>query len=139
MRLAGWGCVGILSVLLLFCPGPVHAQPGPSKVPWTQDDARRVQQQLQAMEDEPPWMQIVHFFESWVVFFVVAMVVVGVVVVLKMGGSLWVRTSATTDLEKLAQNDPWIRDHLSRQKAGADSPTKAPSWDELTRPPNTNP
>ena len=54
--------------------------------------------------------------------FGIAVVVVAVAVTLKVTVAVLARASGTTDPEKLAMKDPWVRSQLARQKAASRRP-----------------
>src|SRR5262245_25624330 len=120
--------VGMLGVLLLFGPAPVHAQPAASKKPSTQDYIRHIDQQMTEAERlDPSTGRVFRVFRWWVALAVIATIVVAAAVVLKVAGRLLIRTSATNDSEQLALSDPWIRAERARQQAaGCSAPADAP-------------
>jgi hypothetical protein len=112
----------LVGALLTF-PGPVRAQQQPSKSRSTEDYAREVDRQLKEAEDaDPSSREIISYFRSWAFLSVAAVVVVGVLVLLKVGLHVLTRMSSTSDPEKLAMSDPWVRAHLARQKAASEQP-----------------
>jgi hypothetical protein len=117
------GAVALL-VALLVCAGPVQAQKAPSREPTSQESLRQFEKDLkQAEEYDPSTANLVHLFESWVVLVILAFVVAVVVIALNV--VVWVirRTSATTDPEKLALSDPWVRAQLARRQAEGGTPS----------------
>jgi hypothetical protein len=112
----------LLGALLTF-PGPVRAQQQPSRGRSTEDYAREVDRQLKEAEDaDPSSREIISYFRSWAFLSVAAVVVGGVLVLLKVGLHVLTRMSSTSDPEKLAMSDPWVRAHLARQKAAGEQP-----------------
>ncbi len=126
LRRSSWslaaGPLGLL-VALLICAAPVRAQQAPSKEPSTRDYARQLEKDLKEAEDyDPSTMSAVRIFKTWVGLVVLAVIVVSAVTAFKVAIWLFCRVSATTDPEKLAMSDPWVRAHLARQKAEGDEP-----------------
>jgi hypothetical protein len=116
------GALGLLLALLL-CAGPVRAQQSPSREPSTQEYAREIQKQMKEVEDSNCTnRQIIRFFKSWVGLVLIALVVVPLVIAFKVAIWFASRMTATTDPEKLAMSDPWVRAHLARQKATGEGP-----------------
>jgi hypothetical protein len=116
------GSLGLLAALLI-CAGPAHAQQRPSKEPSTQDYARQFEKDVQEAEGyDAATRNVVRGFKAWVGFIVLGVVVVSAVIAFKVALWFYSRASATTDPEKLAMNDPWIRAHLASQKAEGDAP-----------------
>src|SRR5262249_41317825 len=108
------GAVGLL-VALLVCSGPARAGQAPPREPSSQESLRQFEKELKEAEEyDPSTANLVHIFESWVVLVILAVVVTVVVIALNV--FVWVirRTSATTDPEKLALSDPWVRAQLAR-------------------------
>ncbi len=129
LRRSSWslaaGSLGLL-VALLVCAGPAHAQRTPSKELSTQDYLRQFEKDMKEAEDhDPSTGNIVRGFKAWVGFIVLGVVVVSAGVAFKVALWLYSRASATTDPEKLAMNDPWIRAHLAKQKAQGEAPPTA--------------
>src|SRR5438045_8835600 len=122
------GAVALL-VAFLVCAGPVQAQRAPSREPSSQESLRQFEKDLKEAEEyDPSTANLVHLFESWVVLVILAVVVTLVVIGLNV--FVWVirRTSATTDPEKLALSDPWVRAQLARQKAAGHAPPACGEW-----------
>jgi hypothetical protein len=106
--------VGLLVVLI--GSGPVQAQQRSANEPSARDYARMLEKQLKEAEDHDcTSRRLVRFFRSWVFFVILGAVVVTIGIGLKAAGWLYLRVSTTTDPEKLARGDPWVRAHLARQ------------------------
>jgi hypothetical protein len=114
--------IGVLAVLLC-CIGTVQAQKPASREPSTGDFARQFEKDLKdAEEHDPASGEILRYFKSWFILVVLAMVLVSAAVAVKVGVWVFRRMSATTDPEKLAMSDPWVRAQLARQRALEDGP-----------------
>jgi hypothetical protein len=114
--------VGMLAVVLLVGWQQAFAQQRSSREPTTQEYARQFEKDLNEAENhDPSTRKIVRFFKSWVGLVIIAVVVVAVAVTLKVTVALLTRSSGTTDPEKLAMQDPWVRAQLARQKAAETS------------------
>jgi hypothetical protein len=120
------GPLGLLLALVVWA-GPVRAQQAPSRELTTEEYAREIQKQLKQVEEHDcTSKQAAHFFVGWVVFVVLAVVIVSVAVAFKVGIWLLSRMSATTDPQQLLMSDPWMRAHLAQQKAGSGLLTPPP-------------
>jgi hypothetical protein len=107
-----------LVALLLGGVRPAHAQQKPSREPTTQEYARQFEKELKEAENhDPSTRKLVRFFKSWVGLVIIAVVVVSIAVALQVTVRLLSRASGSTDPEKLAMKDPWVRAQLARQKA----------------------
>jgi hypothetical protein len=116
-------CPVALLAALLACAGPAHAQQAPPREPSAQGQPSQFERDLKQAEDhDPSSRRIVRAFKGWAGLVIVAMVVVPVVLALKAAAGLFTRMRATTDPEKLALSDPWVRAHLARRKADGDAP-----------------
>jgi len=116
------GPLALLAALLVGA-GPALAQQAPTGGPSAQGQPGQFERDLkQAQDHDPSTGRLVRAFKTWFVLAAVALVVVPVVIALKVAVGLYTRLSATTDPEKLARGDPWVRAHLARQKAGGDAP-----------------
>jgi hypothetical protein len=114
--------LGVLAALL-FCIGTVQAQRPISKGPTTGDYARQFEKDLkEAEEHDPASGEILRDFKSWFFLVIIAMVLVSATVAVKVVAWWLRRMSATTDPEKLAMSDPWVRAHLIRQRAQENGP-----------------
>jgi len=113
---AAWVCGGILAAIFLVGPGPACGQ---QPKPTTSDYLRNINEQMtQAERDgDPTTRRITRYFRGWFVLAAVATVVGVVLVVLKFGVLLLFRSAPTTDPEKLAAGDPWVRAYLAQKKA----------------------
>jgi hypothetical protein len=109
---------GVLAVLL-FCLGTVRAEKAPS----TGDYVRQIEKDLDEAEGyDAATGDLVRFFKSWVVLVIIAVVLVSGAVVINVVVWWHRRMSATTDPEKLAMSDPWVRAQLARQRAQEGGP-----------------
>jgi hypothetical protein len=111
-----------LLVAALLC-APAQAQQTPSQEPTTREYAREIQKQMKEVEESDCTnRQIMRFFKSWVGLVLLALVVVPLVIGFKVAIWFASRMTATTDPEKLALSDPWVRAQLARQKANGEGP-----------------
>ncbi len=116
---------GTLTLLAasLVCAPAVQAQSAPSREPTTREYASEIQKQMKEVEDSGDQnRQIVRLFKSWVGVVLIALVVVPLVIAFKVAIWFTSRMTATTDPEKLAMSDPWVRAQLARQKANGGGP-----------------
>ena len=126
--LAARGRVVVLFAVLLVSAGPASAQQTPGTQPSSGDYLRHFDKQMEEAEASDPYFgEYTRLIKSWVFFTVVAVVVVGAVVVLGVAVRFYLRMSSTTDPEKLAMSDPWIRAELARRKAEGDGTPASPS------------
>jgi hypothetical protein len=120
--------VVVLVALLFVAAGPACAQQAPGTQPSSGDYLRQFNKQMEGAEAAgPQFGEYTRLFKSWVFLTVVAVVVVGVAVVVGVGVRVYLRMSTTTDPEKLALSDPWVRAELARRKAEADGNLPGPS------------
>ena len=113
--------VGVAALLLLAFAGTARAQ-FPSEV---HEGANK---SLDAYTEALTWLPTL---------LTVVVVVGSLVLVLSVTARFYVRWSATTDPEKLALSDPWVRAHLDRLKTGAadDAPAQAGPEESAEGPP----
>jgi hypothetical protein len=113
--------VASIAVLLAAAPAIVCAQQRPST-----PDYINAQPRLPAVDGAKIAQEVNDYFWFWVFLPVAATVVVGVLVVLKVTGSIAAR-AGTADLEAMARNDPWIREQLAKKKAAENDPSPPPA------------
>jgi hypothetical protein len=112
-----------LLVALLVCAAPARAQRAPSKEPSTQDYVRQLDKDLDEAEGyNAATRNVVRGFKAWLGLIVIGVVVVSAGVAFKVALWFYSRAAGTTDPEKLAMSDPWVRAHLAKQKAEAEEP-----------------
>lgn len=115
-----------LLTALLVCAPRAHARPALSAELTTREYAREIQKELKAADEssDPQTRKVTRLFTSWAFFSILAVVVGVLVVGFKAGIWALSRATATTDPNKLAMSDPWVRAHLAQQK-GREGPPPA--------------
>jgi hypothetical protein len=116
--------VGLL--VLLIGSGPIQAEQRLANERSARDYAHMLEKQLKEAENHDCTSRgLVGFFRSWVFFVIFGAVVVTIGIVLKAAGWLYLHVSTTTDPEKLARGDPWVRAHLARQDQDPEADARA--------------
>jgi hypothetical protein len=119
----------MLAVLLVVCPWAARGQYMPpqddagrrpaaedGRRPQTRDDVLRQQAAMDVVFNETNGPQI-RRASQLIVWYGAAAVGLGLLAVLSLVTRVYLRAKATTDPEKLARTDPWIRANLDQWKA----------------------
>jgi hypothetical protein len=135
-----WARVGTLAVLLVVCPWAARGQYVPpqddaawrqsaeegrgatgdgQRRPQTRDDVLRQQAAMDVVFNETNGPQI-RRTSQLVAWYGAAAIGLGLLAVLSLVTRAYLRLSATTDPEKLALTDPWVRANLDQLKAVKD-------------------
>jgi hypothetical protein len=115
--------LGVLLALLLVSSGWAQAQNNSTTGPSPEDVDRALQQMKEAEEDNPFSGRIIRLFKSWVFLVVLAVVVVTLVIVFKVGAWLYVKGQSSTATDRFIASDPWVREHMARLQAEEGDPS----------------